>query len=369
MGNRSGGRKFIFKATALTLMALGLVSCSRINFAPVFHGSSQSAQEERGSSAQARNDGPREVRVRPGDTLSEIALRNDVPTRDLARANGIRAPFTIFVGQELTIPGDPVHQVARGESLSVIAARYDMTTRELARANDIQRPYTIYAGQELNLPWAAASNARSNASSSRNAASPTRSPRSERLGFFERLGIRNEEAQTATATPTNSSARPTPRPRATPISTRSNRVAPQPAAVLSARSLVAPPQSGEGFMWPVDGVVLSGYGPKSGGQHNDGINIAVPVGTPVRAAEAGVVIYQGNQVPGYGSLVLVRHADGYVTTYAHNSRISVRQGQVVERGERIALSGRSGRVSQPQVHFEVRRNSDTIDPARILAGA
>jgi len=122
-------------------------------------------------------------------------------------------------------------------------------------------------------------------------------------------------------------------------------------------------------MWPVDGRIISTYGPTESGQHNDGINISVPAGTPVLAADAGVVIYQGNQVPGYGSLILIRHSNGYVTAYAHNSRIQVRQGQEVARGEQIARSGRSGRVSEPQLHFEVRRNSDPVNPAQFLAGA
>lgn len=330
--------KNVAKLVLVALVATGLQSCGRAFYAdwPNNHRSSSHAQ-----SIVHRTSGPSEVRVGRGDTLSEIAMRHDVPFRALASANNIRPPYTIFVGQELTLPSPPTHTVRRGESLSVIAARYDLSTRELAQLNNIRRADRIDAGQELALPWSAATTP-SGGIINRNVAANTAPTTS----------------QPQAASRTTERAAPQPR-----------RVTPQPASVASARELAPPPRSGQGFMWPVDGQIISSFGPKEGGQHNDGINIAVPEGTDVRAADAGVVIYAGNEVPGYGNLVLVRHENGYVTAYAHNSRLRVTQGAVVERGQVLAQSGRTGRVTEPQVHFEVRRNSQVINPAQFLAGA
>lgn len=323
-------------------LALAATGCGRIPLLPVYNGNPQGFFEHYGSGRSEVPAGPRAVTVRRGDTLSEIALRNGVPTRELAQANGLRAPFTIYVGQRLTVPGAPTHTVRRGESLSQIAAQHNVETRELASANNIRRPDRIYAGQQIVLPW-----------SSTTTAAPARTT--------------TYASNTTTTTPVtsrtasrNSTERAAPTPR---------RVTPVAASAVSARDLAPPPRSGQGFMWPVTGRIISDFGPKDEGQHNDGVNIAVPEGTPVRAADAGVVIYSGNEVPGYGNLVLIRHENGYVTAYAHNSRLNVAQGHVVERGEIVALSGRTGRVTEPQVHFEVRRNAQAVNPAQFLAGA
>ena len=120
------------------------------------------------------------------------------------------------------------------------------------------------------------------------------------------------------------------------------------------------------FLKPVSGHVISGFGPKKNGLHNDGINYSVPLGTPVKAAENGVVVYAGNDLPGFGNLLLVKHANGYVTAYAHTQSFLVKQGSRVKRGQVIAKSGKSGNVVEPQLHFEIRRGSRAIDPQKLL---
>jgi murein DD-endopeptidase MepM/ murein hydrolase activator NlpD len=120
------------------------------------------------------------------------------------------------------------------------------------------------------------------------------------------------------------------------------------------------------FRWPVKGRVISGYGSKPGGLRNEGINIAVPEGTDVRSAEAGVVAYAGNELKGYGNLVLIRHEGGWVTAYAHNKDLFVKRGDTVKRGDVIAKAGQTGSVSSPQVHFEVRKGATAMDPMRFL---
>jgi murein DD-endopeptidase MepM/ murein hydrolase activator NlpD len=123
------------------------------------------------------------------------------------------------------------------------------------------------------------------------------------------------------------------------------------------------------FRWPVRGKVITSYGAKTNGKANDGINLAVPEGTPVKAAEDGVVAYAGNELKGYGNLILVRHANGYVTAYAHASELLVKRGDTIKRGQVIAKSGQSGEVASPQLHFEIRKGSAPVDPLQFLNGA
>jgi murein DD-endopeptidase MepM/ murein hydrolase activator NlpD len=123
-----------------------------------------------------------------------------------------------------------------------------------------------------------------------------------------------------------------------------------------------------GFRWPVRGRVIGAFGAKVNGQLNDGINVSVPEGTSVKAAEDGVVAYSGNELKGYGNLVLVRHANGFVTAYAHASEVMVKRGDQVKRGQIIAKAGQTGGVSSPQLHFEIRKGSTPIDPMQHLSG-
>jgi murein DD-endopeptidase MepM/ murein hydrolase activator NlpD len=118
------------------------------------------------------------------------------------------------------------------------------------------------------------------------------------------------------------------------------------------------------FRWPARGRIIQGF--KAGG--NDGINIAVPEGTSVKAAESGVVAYAGSELKGYGNLILIRHPNGFVSAYANNGELDVKRGESVKRGQIIAKSGQSGNVSSPQLHFELRKGSTPVDPTSFLAG-
>jgi murein DD-endopeptidase MepM/ murein hydrolase activator NlpD len=120
------------------------------------------------------------------------------------------------------------------------------------------------------------------------------------------------------------------------------------------------------FAWPLRGATLQGFGTKADGGRNDGINIAAASGTPVNAAEAGTVAYVGNEVRGLGNLVLLSHAGGYVTAYAHLDKTSVAKGAAVKKGQPIGTVGQSGGVSQPQLHFEIRHRNKPVDPTTLL---
>ena len=118
--------------------------------------------------------------------------------------------------------------------------------------------------------------------------------------------------------------------------------------------------------WPVSGRIITGFGQRTDGTHNDGINLSVPLGTSVHAAESGTVAYAGSELKGYGNLILLRHDNGWVTAYAHNDQLTVKRGDKVQRGQVIATAGRTGSVDQPQVHFELRQGSKPVDPVPFL---
>jgi murein DD-endopeptidase MepM/ murein hydrolase activator NlpD len=115
--------------------------------------------------------------------------------------------------------------------------------------------------------------------------------------------------------------------------------------------------------------VIAGFGSKPNGTQNDGINLAVPEGTPIKAADDGVVAYAGNELKGYGNLVLIRHSNGFVSAYAHASELMVKRGDTIKRGQVIAHAGQTGSVTSPQLHFEIRKGSTPVDPAQYLGGA
>ncbi len=143
----------------------------------------------------------------------------------------------------------------------------------------------------------------------------------------------------------------------------------KPVAIAAAPSAATPSDAQLTMRWPVRGKVISGFGSKPNGMKNEGINIAVPEGTSVQAAEGGVVAYAGNELKGYGNLVLIRHANGYVTAYAHTKEILVKKGATVKRGDVIAKSGATGAVQSPQLHFEVRKGATAMDPNTFLNSA
>jgi murein DD-endopeptidase MepM/ murein hydrolase activator NlpD len=129
-----------------------------------------------------------------------------------------------------------------------------------------------------------------------------------------------------------------------------------------------PKRSSSKFLTPVAGKVISSYGPKSDGLHNDGINIKAPEGTPVRAAENGVVVYAGNELEASGNLIIIRHQDRWMTAYAHMSKLLVKRGDTVKRGQSIGTVGSTGSVDSPQLHFEVRRGTEALNPKQYIEG-
>ncbi|NIJ39832.1 murein DD-endopeptidase MepM/ murein hydrolase activator NlpD [Parvibaculum indicum] len=277
--------------------------------------------------------------VQRGDTVYRIARSQGVSIRALIDENGLQPPYDIYPGQKLRIPRGRYHTVQRGETVYSISRRYDVDMASLTQRNNIPPPYEIRVGEKLQIPG------------------------------------RGTQVQTASGVP-RPQARPTPgRPESAnarlaltlPLQRPSRSVGTPVATAQPTRSPVPPPPASSGsFVWPVQGKVISSYGPKANGLHNDGVNIAVAEGTPVHAAQTGVVAYAGNELKGYGNLLLIRHSNGWVTAYAHNSRLLVKRGDRVTRGQEIALAGKSGSVVTPQVHFEIRKGAKALNPNGLI---
>jgi murein DD-endopeptidase MepM/ murein hydrolase activator NlpD len=317
------------------------------------------------------------VVVAQGETITAIAHRHNVPAHEILRANGLGASATLQAGQRLVIPryiadggsaklahaalprhpAAPVtaaapavaaapaapatpgeHVVASGETLSSIARKHRITIRELATANSMTPESPLKVGMKLNVP--------------------------------ARTGAATKTASLGPATPTTTVV------TAKPATLQSFKPAEQPVATArmatpagEATADEPGPAAAAGmptFRWPLRGRVTTNFGSKTAGGASDGIDLAVPEGTAVRAADDGVVAYAGNELKGYGNLVLIRHANGFVTAYANASEISVKRNDQVHRGQVIAKSGQTGSAATPQLHFEIRKNSAPVDPMQYL---
>jgi murein DD-endopeptidase MepM/ murein hydrolase activator NlpD len=235
-----------------------------------------------------------------------------------------------------------VHVVNRGDTLLSIARRNHISVGELARLNGLDPQAKLKLGTKLTVPDA------------------------------KSVAVAPVAPTVAVAQPVQALAPPATKmaalggipPQTARLAQASTKVD-EPSAEKAAEATGALPT----FRWPVRGKVITSYGAKTNGKANDGINLAVPEGTPVKAAEDGVVAYSGNELKGYGNLVLVRHTNGYVTAYAHASELMVKRGDTIKRGQVIAKSGQSGEVGSPQLHFEIRKGSSPVDPLQFLNGA
>lgn len=245
--------------------------------------------------------------------------------------------------------GERIVTIAPGDTVSELAQLYRVDFARLAARNNLSAPFTIYVGQKLVIPaWKDPSRpvprnrpeTRPDPQPARQiAAAPAQSLPKPRIKPTPRAG----EAETPAARATTATRRP-------------------PAALPD-------PHQRSGFVWPVQGPIVLGFGPSKGGLYNDGINIGARQGTPVKAAENGVVAYVGNELRGFGNLILINHADGYVTAYAHTDKMLVKRGQRVKRGQNIATVGSTGAVNQPQLHFEIRKGRKARNPLKILPRA
>ena len=256
--------------------------------------------------------------------------------RDLIEANRLQPPFTLAAGMRLDIPGGDSHTVVRGDTLSALARHYHVDFHALAALNHKSSPYTIRVGERLRLPGGQTEVA---------------------------VDSPHEEPGPAPVAPSPVAEQPVAPPaQQDPAPPAAHQEAASPPAAVP-----EPPPGGHGYLWPVHGEVLAGFGPQAArGQNNDGINIAAPKGTPVLASDSGVVAYVGNELRGFGNLILIKHRDGWMTAYGHTDQIMVRRGDSVQRGQQIGTVGATGSVTSPQLHFEIRHGSEPKNPADYL---
>jgi murein DD-endopeptidase MepM/ murein hydrolase activator NlpD len=325
-------------------------------------------------------DGGTAVTVAQGETVETIGRRYGVPASAIMQANNITAPGVIHPGQQLVIPrysqssaaaappaavapvtrlvvaapkpastpvpagpklasvpSNPgVHVVAPGDTLTKIARLYRKPVHEIAKANNIIAGARLNVGDRLVIPGVHTS-----------AVKPNMTPKPAPV-----VAQAKPVASTVPAEPEQNAS-----------------VFAPVGETTGSKDVAKPPDSAlPKFRWPANGRVIQAYGPTTNGQQNDGINIALPENTPIKAAEDGVVAYAGNELKGYGNLVLVRHPNGYVTAYAHAKELVVKRGDQVKRGQMIARSGQTGNVNAPQLHFEIRKGASPLDPTRFLNG-
>jgi murein DD-endopeptidase MepM/ murein hydrolase activator NlpD len=333
------------------------------------------------------------VTVGPGMTLYSIAKTNGLTVQEVADANNMVEPYMLMTGQTLRIPGSdeafaatprkkklrqPVeedmdvasdeetiakpkkskrgisHTVEEGETLYSLGRKYGVSPFVIADANGMTAKEGLAIGQRIRIPGATQQVAAAEPDEEIAAPAPVKKKKAP-LALPEEEETAEADAdeeqaigETKTATAKKTVVEEEPE----------QQEASAPAAV-----------NGLTLRWPVKGKVISTFGNKPNGLKNEGINIAVPEGTEVRAAGAGVVAYAGNELKGYGNLVLIRHQGGYVTAYAHAKSLKVKRGDQVKRGDVIALAGQTGAVNSPQLHFEVRKGATALDPLKFVTSA
>jgi murein DD-endopeptidase MepM/ murein hydrolase activator NlpD len=260
-------------------------------------------------------------------------------------------------------------KVAKGDTLSTISRRYGVPVETIVSANNLPDG-RLAAGQQLVLPGVTAAKAAAVAKAEPN----VRVVKTETIAAPQGTSLAEEEAAEAAgegpkqAPRAANAAGNTPNDSASGVAASSETTGDGAKRVAANDQLPAPdPMSGNSFRWPVKGRIISGFGTRPDGGHNDGIDVAVPQGTSVKAAENGVVAYSGNELKGYGNLVLIRHANNWVSAYANNDALLVKRGDKVRRGQIIAKAGATGAVAQPQVHFELRKGSRPVDPTKYMS--
>jgi murein DD-endopeptidase MepM/ murein hydrolase activator NlpD len=366
--------------------------------------------------------------VAPGDTLAVVADRTNTSIRSLIDMNNLQPPYALAPGMRLALQPRSQYVVQQGDTLASLAQRYGISESTLVAVNNLKAPYAVRPGQRLSIPSTTeASNLPSVTAAAVPPPTPIGSVASAPLPAPGGAAQSAPKPITAPSAPSGSTgsggavsaqalppptpapvtampAAPEPKPTATATApkpsatqtavlpaptpaqptqpavtaTKPSAVPTQPVASApvqddteAATASVSGPAAGSGkgpFAWPVQGKVISAFGSSKDGTKNDGINIAAPSGAPVVAAADGVVAYAGNELRGFGNMVLIRHDGGYVTAYAHNASLLVKKGDKVKRGQTIARVGATGAVFGPQLHFEIRKGTQPVDPMTFLGG-
>ena len=297
-----------------------------------------------------------EIIVHPNDTLDKITKRFNIPKKYFIRANNLKAPYKLKPGCVLHYP--PVHVVKKDEKFEDLLKKYKLSENLLANHNDLKKPYNLKAGQILYLSRAPIKKAEIQKKladkpkiitpvTSKKIVSPTKdkSPEVKKVSTPTIIEAKTSQIKKISTPPITETKTP-------------------PAQ----KDLMTPINNNSKFCWPIakKAPILCPYGLLSEGKRNDGLNIKLPKDTPILASYDGEVVYVGDNLKNYGLLILIKHADQLHTTYAHLNKSLVKIGQKVKKGQKIALSGMSGSVDTPQLHFEIRKKSKPVNPQTYL---
>ncbi len=243
-----------------------------------------------------------------GDTVYSLAKKHNVALRDLINSNNLTPPYVLKAGTKLNLPSNQYHLVVAGDTLYSISRQYGMNVSNLIATNNIKAPYSVRIGEMLNV--------------SNSATSPTSSVA---------YGQKNDNQKSNTAIKES----------------------------LPEMTIV---DKNNHFSWPIKGAIISKFGAKPGGLYNDGINISAKSGDNVKAAEDGVVAYAGDELRGYGNLLIIKHSGGWISAYAHLDKTKVKRGVIVKKGQNIATIGSTGNVKIPQLYFGLRKGREAVNP-------
>jgi len=262
-------------------------------------------------------------KVVDGDNLYSISRKLNISIRTLIDINRIRSPYKIYPKQLLNLPRSSFHIVEKGETLYSISRMYKTDIFTISRVNNIINVNAIYEGQSLKINKYLVKK-----ESSKNSLKNEKIKRKQKKAFSQAASKKSKKSRTK-----------------------------------SSNNMIIKSK----FIWPVKGKLISKYGKSSEGFFNDGINIDSKLNQNVMASSDGKVIYSGNEIPGYGNLVLIKHSSNWITAYAHLNKVFIEKGEKVKKGEKIGLVGTTGNVSKPQLHFEIRKGKNAVNPLKHLS--
>jgi murein DD-endopeptidase MepM/ murein hydrolase activator NlpD len=299
------------------------ISCSQskapiVNRGKTSYGHNSSKNKHLNNKSEANADS---VYVASSDTIYSIAKKYNVPINDLISDNNLSPPYILKAGEKIKIPQGQYYQVASGDTLYSISRKYGMNVNSLITNNKLKEPYSVKVGQKLKV----------------NRQATTNQAPSVKIAEATKNPVTQTNAQPAIK---ENKTQPTVEPK---IADKNNH-----------------------FSWPIKGEVISKFGPKSGGLFNDGINIQAKSGDNVKASEDGVVAYVGNELKGYGNLLIIKHSGGWISAYAHLDKSKVKRGAKVKKGQNIATVGSTGNVKSPQLYFGLRKGREAVNPQTYL---
>jgi len=327
-----------------------------------------------------------EIIVQKGDTLYSISKKNDVPLRDLIESNNLEPPYALKAGSALKVSSPNYHESREGDTLYSISRMYDMKVNDVIALNNLKFPYSIYPGDKVKVTKKAEEKKIDIKKSDKNIQLASESkPKNEKSSFkpseekakeiseknhskeIEKYGFKPSEVRAMEINKKNN---------ATDSKTAQNIINPTKNEIVETKLSINKPIDKDSikkianktnrFSWPVRGEVISKFGPKSAGLYNDGINIKASEGQAVGASEDGIVAYVGNELKGYGNLVIIKHSGGWISAYAHLKNSLVERGQKINKGQKIGNVGNSGKVKFPQLYFGLRKGRDAVNPESYL---